>query len=664
MAMEKLLHSIRIGGDYVVKDELFEEFLRSIETHPCGIRQVAMFLTPSYHTPTRLENFTEYLPLYEKRLQQLRDKGYSAGLDILATIGHHEENLPFCYADDSYYMTDLEGNVCKGSHCMNDPGYIQNYVIPLYRMFAKLKPDFIWIDDDIRYFHWPLKGPGCFCDGCIELFNRTHGTAYTRETLKTAFDQEDGLALRKKWMEQQLDAVAHLLRVIGTTVREVSEDIVMGFMECEMYVMVYDITRLAAALSDNGRYEIMWRPGSGCYNDYNFDDFVKKAEKIGRINAYLPPYVTSIQSEIENYPCDLLSKTPTSSAAETLLYMATGCTGAALSLLPLGLGGDTVMAENHLRAVNRTIPYAGLLKEKLQGTKIQGIHTGWGPYSYAALPAARWNADSAVPEFFYASGLFRMGLPECYCAEEAQVTMLNGDFAKAYTDEELKKLLSGGLVLGPGALEYLNSRGFEEYTGFRVGEYHELDAIEMYTEDEMNEGLVGEIRNCRPVFGAADSFALIPVQEGARVLSKLVDYNNDEIAACASGLYENSLGGRIYSVGYHPYSELSYYWKGVQLKRIFVYLSKDTLPSYTVNHYRLFHTAHKGDGKNFITLFNPTNEHFEDITVMALTQKEEVDIYTQAHPEAPAKAVTREAGAYRSFTIDHLPPYEMVLIEV
>ena len=112
MAMEKLLHSIRIGGDYVVKDELFEEFLKSIETYPCGIQQVAMFLTPSYHTPTKLEDFIEYLPLYEKRLQQLRDKGYSAGLDILATIGHHEENLPFCYADDSYCMTDLDGNVC------------------------------------------------------------------------------------------------------------------------------------------------------------------------------------------------------------------------------------------------------------------------------------------------------------------------------------------------------------------------------------------------------------------------------------------------------------------------------------------------------------------------------------------------------------------------
>jgi len=661
MALEKVLHSIRIGGDCVIKDEMFEEFLNMLQYDYCGVTQVAMFLYPSYHTPTRLEEFEPYLEIYKKRLQQLREKGFSAGLDILATVGHHEENLAFCHSSDAYRMTSMDGQECKGSFCMNDPRHINGYVIPLYRMFAKLHPDFIWIDDDVRYFHWPLSGPSCFCDGCIELFNRTHGTGYTRETLKIALNED--FEVRKKWMQQQSDAMKNLFRVIGSTVRSISEETVLGFMGCELFMHVYDIEPLAAALSDNGRYEIMWRPGSGCYDDNNTDSFVVKAEKIGRISANLPAYVTSIQSEMESYPCDLLSKTPTSTAAETLLYMSTGCTGSALSVLPDGLGGDIRLAEQHLARIHETVPFARLLKEKLKGTKTQGVHTGWSKYVFAAPQEKYWEKAPAVPDLNYARNIFRLGIPECFSIEQARVVMLTDEMAQAYSKDELLKFLKGGLMVSGGALEYINSLGLGQYTGFEIEAYHDQDPIEMYTEDPFNEGLVGKIRNCRPVFGAADSFSLRPTQPNVRILSRLVNYNNEELAACASGIFENSLGGRIYAVGYHPYSEMSYYWKSIQMKRLFTYLSKDTLPSYTVSHYRLFHIAHKGDGKNIITLFNMTNEHFRDIQIAALTKKQEVEVYSEK-PLTSVKVQTHQQGAYRHFTLEQIKPYEMVLIEV
>ena len=360
-------------------------------------------------------------------------------------------------------------------------------------------------------------------------------------------------------------------------------------------MQVYDAKILAEALSDHGKYEIMWRPGAGCYNDYNFDSFIQKAEKIGRLRAYMPEYVTSIQSEMESYPCDLISKTPTSTAAETLLYMSTGCTGTALSVLPQGLGGDFELVKGHLEAIHKSIPFAKLLKKKLAGTKIQGIHTGWSRYSNAALKGSEFGR--ILESVHYARDLFRMGLPECYEKEEAQVMLLTEETVKAYQKEELLELLKGGILISGGALEYLNFLGLEAYTGFKLGAYHPLDAIEMYTEDTFNEGLVGEIRNCRPVFGAADSFSLVPTSEKSRVLSKLVDYNNDEIAACASGIFENELGGRICAMGYHPFSEATYYWRALQMKKLFVWLSKNTLPSYVVSHYRLFHVAHKTEEK-------------------------------------------------------------------
>ncbi|RAZ93838.1 hypothetical protein DK853_38230, partial [Klebsiella oxytoca] len=78
--------------------------------------------------------------------------------------------------------------------------------------------------------------------------------------------------------------------------------------------------------------------GGGAYTDYCFDDIVEKEEEIGRQNALLPPYVTISLSEIENFPYQLVKKTPTSTALEAALSMTSGCTGAAFNILPSETG--------------------------------------------------------------------------------------------------------------------------------------------------------------------------------------------------------------------------------------------------------------------------------------------------------------------------------------
>jgi len=143
-----------------------------------------------------------------------------------------------------------------------------------------------------------------------------------------------------------------------------------------------------------------------------------------------------------------------------------------------------------------------------------------------------------------------------------------------------------------------------------------------------------------------------------------VDYNNDEIAACASGIFENELGGRICAMGYHPFSEATYYWRALQMKKLFVWLSKNTLPSYVVSHYRLFHVAHKTEEKQLITILNPTNEPFKKVEIAVNTEKNTAEIYTQKQAEIPYKADVCGGDVYRKMVVEEILPYEMVLIEV
>ena len=175
--MIKTLHrafmSIRIPVQRWQTEAAFTEILHMLDEHPGVADDLALF-TASTHPPLPLDVARERAALMARRIKQIKVRGYGCGINILATIGHHNENLSGSLQGDYTRRTDINGSVCEGSFCPNDPRFIKEYVIPLYTVMAEAGPDFIWIDDDVRSGHMPI-GPDCFCDRCLEQFARISG---------------------------------------------------------------------------------------------------------------------------------------------------------------------------------------------------------------------------------------------------------------------------------------------------------------------------------------------------------------------------------------------------------------------------------------------------------------------------------------------------------
>ena len=57
--------------------------------------------------------------------------------------------------------------------------------------------------------------------------------------------------------------------------------------------------------------------------------------------------------------------------------------------------------------------------------------------------------------------------------------------------------------------------------------------------------------------------------------------------SCSSGVFENALGGLICVAGYFPWSFLQNYSKSAQLKTVFRWLSRDTLPAYVASYHKI-----------------------------------------------------------------------------
>lgn len=662
----KFFNSIRIEYPNWISEQRFEDILKMIKKHPCDISQIA-FITANVHTPVTLADMEKRLEILKKRMERARGAGLSPGIDMLATIGHHSEDLSNCLNGDYYRMTNINGKACKGSFCMTDKRYINDYVIPVYEMMAQSKPDFIWSDDDVRYQHMPV-GKGCFCDGCIDKFNRMNGTEYTRDTLRKAF--RSNVELRKLWLDKQSLAMKELFDVLSDTVRSVDKKITLGFMCGEWINEGNDFPLWCEALSENGKYEIMLRPGGSAYSDDKYCDYVFTSGEVGRQNAYIPAYVTSVQNEIENFPHPTFGKTSKSLAAEYILGITSGCSGAAFNILPGETGEPVKNAERHLAALNGITPFARLVFEKLSGSSPCGIHANWDKYIAASVPSENfWEREISFSEQVAESStsynyeLLSIGLPEAFNKQYAKVFTVNGENLSVMERNDIISLLSGGVYMDVSALEYLNANGFEEYTGFRVEKKFEVDAIEEYTDTLINNGIFGGKRNGRQEFNPGDAYSLVSVSDDVQMLSKPVDYHGNVIGECCMGLYENSLGGRICVSGYYPYNSLNNYFKSTQLKKIFRWLSRDGLPAYVESETKIRNLSYEKEGRVLVSLFNYTNDSQKNVCICIKTDSDEAIVYYSNC--VPQKICASAAdGGYKKFVVDEIPPFEILLAEV
>ena len=196
--IEKAFISFRIGVPLWSSEKRYNEVLELFDKYK-GVTDEVTFFTSATHPPLPLNVFKERAALLKVRMAEARKHGYTAGINILSTIGHHNENLDNSLSGDFTRMTNIDGLICNGSFCPNDEG-MRGYVHTIYQLAANASPDYIWIDDDVRFGHMPV-GLGCFCDNCLNIFEKESGVKYTRESLKKALNEgpvEEKLKIREE----------------------------------------------------------------------------------------------------------------------------------------------------------------------------------------------------------------------------------------------------------------------------------------------------------------------------------------------------------------------------------------------------------------------------------------------------------------------------------
>jgi len=665
--LHKASVAFRVGICLWLRPERFDELLELFAANGGVTDEVTLF-TSETHPPLPLEELRRRCDILSQRMATARERGYRSGINILATIGHHDENLPHSLQVDCARMTDLHGSICRGSFCPNDERFRREYVVPAYEAMAEADPDYIWIDDDVRLRgHMPISDT-CFCDHCLEIFAAESGFQHTRESFRQALaagSPDEQLELRRAWVDHNRGTIGRLLGLIERTVHTRRPGMPLGFMDGSRFYEGFDMEAWAQILAGPEGAEVLWRPGGGNYTEESLDGAADKAHQMGREAAALPDSVVCIQSELESFPYQRLRKSEQYTALEAALYIAAGCTGTAFNVLSMY---DEPLDEYAplVRRLCRTRPFLDRLASTFGRLHPQGLYTGWTRDSAAVAGLDSGEMGHSVPGMTQADEMLKMGLPAGYRADRSVLTALEGDGVLALDDEEIRRILAGGVYMDAPALQRLEERGYGEFTGFRVASRHDVDGSELLLEHPLNGPFAGRHRNGRQSFYKCPAYGLEPVAEGAAPLARLVDYVDDEMAACCAGVFENALGGRVYVAGYYPWTQIQSLPKSSQIKSICRWLSADQLGAWVSSFHRVaLWDRLLPDGRHAAALVNMYLDPAEGVeltlrtegTALEVTDMEcaTTTVYTATGGDAVA------ADGTRRFALPTIAPWHMVL---
>lgn len=618
--MQKGCFSYRIPEKLWRDREKFLPLLRFLADQENRAQDIALFVG-STHSVRTIECVERSLPRLGDALREIREHGFSAGINLLSVMGHHFENASDI-PEGLVPLTGSDGAVCPGTACPSAPAN-REYHRRLLLLMASAGPDFLWLDDDLRFAgHGDLRLV-CFCDHCMKEFNRRFGTAVSRDELLELFDRGDA-AERLLWRRRRLqfsgEQLCGFFKFAEAVVHGADPAIALGGMDAGMRAGdSASMDEITSALAGNSKLPLRWRPGGGAYTDQTPAEFLIKAHMLGCESALIPDRVDNIQAEIENFNYQRLNKSETATACEASLYAASGLTGAAWNCLD---GDDPLSAYKPLiRALSRIQPFIDL-QTRWSRIRPVGVWHGWQPGLSAVCGVdddTPWEEALNSWNNPHFSPLFAAGVPPAYRLEEAFITILTPGTARNLSAGDLEKVFSRGVYCLAEALPILEERGFAHLTGFAIDGRTRFDAVEQLLPHPINQDAAGFQRDCRQSFPWGHEYAWhLKSRDGRGVsLARLIDHHGREIAPCSLGIYENQLGGRVAAAGYYPLRDLLFQRKLASVKRLFRWLSGDAVPAEVLSYHRVAVWVRKTDDGTVVQLCNASLDPARDVTVRA-----------------------------------------------
>ena len=560
----------RIAAPQWKTDEQFARLVALFNAHRPAVDEISFFDDDSARACAPLEQLEQSAGTLKRRIVELHSSGFrSVGINVLYTIGHGDlagVSMPPMPVQPA---VGHDGTVSNSCACLNSPEY-RTYIKKRYALRAAAKPDFIWVDDDMRMSHHGPTYP-CFCPICLGKFG--HGN--DRVALVEQLNDPGNGELRRAWTEFCAASLESLCADIHQAVTETDPTIELGLMTIGYSHSTYGgypIARMMTALGAR-----RGRPGHGYYTDEAPRALLNKSFDVGREVRDYPSQVKTIEYELENYPYITLDKAVRTVLNECTAALLMGCNGIAFNALK-DCVGTLEDYEPLMRGIEAERPIWEALVKGAAGLPLAGFWPADNRMLMAnrKVDATGWFWEHGVYDIQRPNPDADIGLPLNPDPRSACGTLLAGKVAEAFTSDELRDMLRKSVLMDGFALQVLWSQGLGELTGVKPGQTFPSGVSERLTSHALNGHYAGDGRDA--LVGPEDGVcSLVPVAEGVGDLTHLINYDGADVGSCFS-TYTNSLGGRVAVATYAPWTRLGRSATRHQLLAVADWLAGGQLP--------------------------------------------------------------------------------------
>jgi hypothetical protein len=249
---------------------------------------------------------------------------------------------------------------------------------------------------------------------------------------------------------------------------------------------------------------------------------------------------------VENWPFTHWSKSDTQTWAEMALDMFYGSDALLLDLFPFS--GNSPSEEPRIGTLlDRSRPTLEWISERFPKTmETRGVGIPWKEDAQAHVRTAEGKALEELDATSFGPGTLLLSYGVPVSASVRKVNALFGALAWAFDDEEIRRMLSGGLLLNGESADILCQRGFGPDIGVDFNGWLHREE-NMYSIEEIVSEQAGIRKGLYFSANAPSRMGLLEPLHGAEAWTSIL---TPERARTGAGIvaYENRMGGRVLTV--------------------------------------------------------------------------------------------------------------------
>jgi len=533
-------------GPHQDSDEITEQLIQLVREAPVDEIMFFYFGEEQNNGHESLERIQEWIGASRPYREALKERGIAVSLNPWHTLLHSDSGRRLQEGQNWQTMVDPNGQAAQAVVCPLDANW-QAYYLETLKLYAREGFRVVWIDDDIRYHnHAPLHWGGCFCPLHVAEFNRRAGVNASRdEIVRACLAPGEPHPWREIWLDMWQDTVLQFLGKCRAILEAGGAK--MGLM-----------SSLVEAHSAEGRRWADWwqafggdqppvhRPHFWAYSDAPGSHLIHGIAHLDQNRSIQPAEIES-GPEIENFAYGRWNKSFRQTFAQMAVGLILGASNLNVSLFDF-MGNRLDDEPERAAFLKRIRPNLDFLAEHFPMTlRSTGVGIPWSKDLGRRIHLsenASW-ADLQVASRGWAYWLGAAGLAFSARPQET-VNALAGASVWGFDDDQIRGLLSKGLLLDGVAAGILTQRGFGGLMGIQSARLVTQNEVLYSIEELQDEAFALRAGAQISVNNKPHTKRLLQAQlaSGAQSVSRLLNPVQD-IVGHGAFIYENEAGGRV-----------------------------------------------------------------------------------------------------------------------